>query len=98
MSELNCDVIFCKNLKFNYTHCEHVPPGDEVSVYVAKESVEIGRLKNVTVQIKDDTTLEEIDALRAEKQNIAAEAQVQMNNLDERIQSLLAIENKSDVA
>ena len=98
MSELNCDVIFCKNLKYGYTHCVNVPVGDALADYLSKECIEIGRLKNVTVQIKDDTTLEEIDALRTEKQNIAAEAQVQMNNLDERIQSLLAIENKSDVA
>jgi hypothetical protein len=33
-----------------------------------------------------------IDSLKAEKQKIAAEAQLKMNNLEEQIQSLLAIE------
>ena len=36
-----------------------------------------------------------IDALKAEKQKIAADAQVKMNNLEEQIQSLLCIEDKS---
>ena len=33
-----------------------------------------------------------IDALKEEKQKIAAKAQVEMNNLEEQIQSMLAIE------
>ena len=36
-----------------------------------------------------------IDALKEEKQKIAAKAQVEMNNLEEQIQSLLCIEDKS---
>jgi len=39
-----------------------------------------------------DPTQPHIDLLKAEKQRLAAEAQIKMNNLDEQIQSLLAIE------
>ena len=39
-----------------------------------------------------DPTQPHIDMLKAEKQRLAGEAQIKMNNLDEQIQSLLAIE------
>jgi len=92
MSKLTCDVIFFKNFKYDYTGCMNVPVGEALGEYFTNESAETGRLSNVTVEIKDDTTLEEIESLKAEKKNIGAEAQVKINNLDGKIQSLLAIE------
>ena len=51
----------------------------------------------VTFDIPDgfDPVNAHIDTLKEEKQKIAAEAQVKMNNLEEQIQSLLCIEDKS---
>ena len=92
MSKLTVDVIFCKNLEFNYDACVQVKPGKSLSEAMPSEYIEVGRLANVTVEIKDDVTPEQIEALKAKKQDIAAKAQVEMNNLDEQIQSLLAIE------
>ena len=37
-----------------------------------------------------------VDSLKAEKQKIAGDAQIKMNNIEEQIQSLLAIEDHSN--
>jgi len=52
----------------------------------------------VSMDIPDnfDLTNSHIDILKAEKQKIYAEAQIKTNNLEEQIQSLLAIEDHSN--
>lgn len=52
----------------------------------------------VSIDIPDDfdITNAHIEILRAEKQKIHAEAQVKTNNLEEQIQSLLAIEDQRE--
>ena len=94
MKKLNCDVVFYKDVNYGIIHCTNVEVGEELSRHYRKDSVEIGRISNVTVDIKDDVTQEHIDILKAQKDEIAAEAQIKMNNIEEQIQSLLAIEFK----
>lgn len=93
MSELTCDVVFYKNVNHGYINCSNVDVGAEMSEVYLKDSVEVGRT-TVTVDLKYDTTPEEIAALEKEKQRIGIEAQVKMNNIEERIQSMLSIEHK----
>ena len=52
----------------------------------------------ITMDIPEgyDKNTAHIDSLKAEKQKIAGDAQLKMNNLEEQIQSLLAIEDKSN--
>ena len=94
MEKLNCDVVFYKNVNYGIIYCTNVEVGEELSRHCRGDSVEIGRISNVTVDIKDDVTQEHIDILKAQKDEIAAEAQIKMNNIEEQIQSLLAIEFK----
>ena len=90
MSELTCDVIFTKNVNYGSISTFNTEVGERLGDYLS-EYIEVGRV-TVTVEIKDDITPETIEALKAEKQKIGAEAQVKINNLEEQIQSLLAIE------
>ena len=57
-------------------------------IFVAKKEIEF----SMEVPEGFDPVNGHIDALKAEKQRIAGEAQIKMNNLEEQIQSLLAIE------
>jgi hypothetical protein len=52
----------------------------------------------ITLHILDDDKIvaNKIDALKAEKQNVIAEAQLKANKIEERIQSLLAITYKPE--
>jgi len=93
MEKLNCDVVFYKNVNYQYIHCTNVDVGDPLSDHFTKDSVEVGRI-TVDIELKDDIAQEHIDILKAQKDSIAAEAQIKMNNLEEQIQSLLAIEFK----
>jgi len=94
MKELNCDVVFYEDVNYGFVHCTKVEVGAELGEHYT-DGVEVGRISNVTVELKDDITPEKIEALKAEKDKIAAEAQIKMNNLEEQIQSLLAIEFKA---
>lgn len=52
----------------------------------------------VTVPVPQvDVRQRMLDALRDEKQKLLAEAQVKANQIDEKIQSLLALEHKAEV-
>ena len=93
MKELTCDVVFYEDVNYGFTHCTNVGVGQNLPEHYS-DSVEVGRISNVTVELKEDITPEKIDALKAEKDKIAAEAQIKMNNLEEQIQSLTAIEFK----
>ena len=75
MSELTCDVVFYKNVNYGYVSCTNVEVGKPLGDHFLEDSVEIGRLPSVTIELKDDITEEKIDALRNQKQKVAAEAQ-----------------------
>ena len=57
-------------------------------VLVGSKEIEV----EIAIPESFDIVNAKIDALKAEKQKIGATAQVQMNNIEEQIQSLLAIE------
>ena len=90
MSELTCDIVISKNVNYGSLSAHKVEVGEALGEYFT-EYIEVGR-STVHFEIKDDTTPEEIEALETEKQRIAGEAQIKMNNIEEQIQSLLAIE------
>ena len=54
---------------------------------------------HITVTFDDDDEIigNMVDALKAQKQKVQADAQVEINRIDERIQSLLALPNYSEV-
>ena len=94
MSELTCDVVFVETVAYGSVSVIKMDVDEPLGEYWRDEGyIELART-TVTVEIKDDTTPEKVEALKAKKQSIAAEAQVKMNNLGEQIQSLLAIEFK----
>lgn len=53
----------------------------------------------ITVTFDDDDEIigNMVDALKAQKQKVQADAQVEINRIEERIQSLLALPNHSEV-
>ena len=93
MSELTCDAIIVKDMKYGGMAIFKAEVGEALNDYHT-DYIEIGRT-TITVEIKDDTTSEEVEALKAEKRKIGAEAQVKINNIEERIQSMLCIESDS---
>ena len=66
-----------------------------LSTYVMADDIELASIE-VSLDIPEDfdETNTHIDALKAEKTRLYAEAQIKCNNIEEQIQSLLSIEHK----
>lgn len=63
------------------------------------EYILLGTSEEITVPLiaREDVVNKQVEALRAERQRILAESQRRADEIDQKIQSLLAIEHKPEV-
>ena len=65
---------------------------NDYTIYILVETLKV-EVPKITAS-NEVLTLEQVEQLREVKSKLQAEAQVQINNIDEQINSLLAIEHK----
>lgn len=66
-------------------------PNDDTLTFICSREIEVGYIALLTDQERKDSL---IGIFRAEKKKLQADTQVALNKLDDKIQQLLAIENK----
>lgn len=91
------DVVFYKNIEYGYIGCTNVDSGEGLSSYLAKDNVVIGRI-SVDVELNTDTRKEEIEALEKTLKKGRADHHLWCQTILGQIESLRAIEHKTEAA
>ncbi len=82
------------NTRYGFLTLDHRDIFEDSSEYIL-----LGTSEEITVPLiaREDAVKKQVEALRAERQRVLAESQRRADEIEQQIQSLLAIEHKPEV-